>query len=143
MRNGHTLYELLAAITMVGAITGAALPGAVHLRNHAAVRAAGTTLRTTLASARNVALARSAPVLLMFDTARASATITVGPDTILDQPLDTEHHLHLSASRNIVRYGPTGRAYGASNTTLIVQFGTAADTITVSRLGRVRGNTRE
>jgi len=52
--------------------------------------------------------------------------------------IGTELGVTLRASRDSVVYGPSGRGYGATNTTLIVSLNGIEDTVTVSRLGRVR-----
>jgi hypothetical protein len=98
-----------------------------------------------MATARDAALTRAAPAMLILNTDRTSALILIDADTILNQPLDPspERRSRMIASRDTVRYGPTGRAFGASNTTVIVQLGSAAETVTVSRLGRVRGSGQE
>jgi 23S rRNA (cytidine1920-2'-O)/16S rRNA (cytidine1409-2'-O)-methyltransferase len=60
------------------------------------------------------------------------------PDTLLDLPLGARYGIALSSTRDSIAYGPTGRGYGASNTTITIRRNGAADTIVVSRLGRVR-----
>ena len=45
---------------------------------------------------------------------------------------------NLIASRLTVLYGPSGRGWGASNTSIAVTRGRWVDTLFVSRLGRVR-----
>jgi hypothetical protein len=64
--------------------------------------------------------------------------VTVDADTLLVHRFGADLGVTLEVSRDSVIYGPSGRGYGATNTTLIVRRGSAADTVTVSRLGRVR-----
>ena len=42
------------------------------------------------------------------------------------------------ASRDTVPYAPTGLGFGVANSTIVVSIGERAETVTVSRLGRMR-----
>lgn len=138
MRNAHSLWELLAALTIMSTIAAIAAPPAVRSRDRATVRAATTTLRATLASARDAALAHASAALVIVDAALATVTVVVDRDTVLRHALAGDLRSRLTASRDTIRFGPTGRAFGASNTTLVIRAGAAAETVTVSRVGRVR-----
>jgi hypothetical protein len=48
------------------------------------------------------------------------------------------HGVTLESTRTSITYSQTGIGYGAGNLTLIIARNLAADTIFVSRLGRVR-----
>jgi hypothetical protein len=50
------------------------------------------------------------------------------------------HGVTLRASRDTLTFAPTGLGHGASNTTIVVSRGRRADTLVVSRLGRVRAS---
>lgn len=138
MRNAHTLWELLAALTIVGTLAAIAAPPAVRSRDRATARAAATTLRSTLASARDASLAHASVALVVVDATLGTVTVIVDRDTVLRHALMGDFRSRLTASRDTIRFGPTGRAFGASNTTLVIRAGAAAETVTVSRVGRVR-----
>lgn len=138
MRNAHTLWELLASLTILSTIIAIATPPITHARDRATVRAAATTLRATLSSARNAALTRGAAALAIVDATIPAITVVVNRDTVLRHFLTGDFRSRLSASRDTIRFGPTGRAFGVSNSTLILRTGSAAETVTVSRVGRVR-----
>jgi prepilin-type N-terminal cleavage/methylation domain-containing protein len=135
---GHTLPELLIVLTITGTLTALAAPRVQDARDHAVVRDGATEIVATLRAARSAAQRRDARAVLAFDTASAAALLTVERDTVLVHQFGAELGVTLEASRDSIIYGPSGRGYGASNTTLIVRRGSAADTVTVSRLGRVR-----
>ncbi|HXE60686.1 MAG TPA: hypothetical protein VN607_08250 [Gemmatimonadaceae bacterium] len=138
MRNAHTLWELVASMAIISTVIAVAAPPIAHARDRAAVHAAVAALRVTLASARNIALTRAASAVVTFDSAPPAISVVVNREIVLRQLLTGDFRAHLSATRDTIRFGPTGRAFGASNTTLILRAGSAADTITVSRVGRVR-----
>jgi len=138
MRNAHTLWELLAALTIVSTLAAIAAPPALRSRDRATARAAATTLRSTLASARDASLAYASAALVVVDATLATVTVIVDRDTVLRHALMGDFRSRLTASRDTIRFGPTGRAFGASNTTLVIRAGAAAETVTVSRVGRVR-----
>lgn len=135
---GHTLMELVVALTLMAILLSMATPRLGTLRDRAAVRSAATELAATLASARRVAMLRSTGAAVVMDAERSTATVVVGVDTIFARSLGNELGVQLSATRDTVLYGPSGRGWGASNTSIIVARGRSADTLYVSRLGRVR-----
>ena len=138
MRNGHTLCELLAVLGILSALTAVAAPPAVRSRNRATVRAAATAVRATLSAARDHALSHATAALVVINPALATITVVANHDTVLRHSLAADARVTLSATRDSIRFGPTGRAFGASNTTVVIRSGTVAETVTVSRLGRVR-----
>ena len=138
MRPGQTLAELLTVLTIIGTLSGIAVPRVKAARDQAVVRDAITELVAMLNSARAAAQRRDALAMVTFDTLRAEARVIVERDTLLVRPLGVEFGVTLRASRDSVVFGPSGRGYGAANTTVIVERGGVADTITVSRLGRVK-----
>ena len=62
---------------------------------------------------------------------------TTVPELIVVR-LGSSHGVMLSASRDSMAYAPNGLGYGAANLTIILRRGESAETIFVSRLGRVR-----
>ena len=71
-------------------------------------------------------------------TATATLAVHRGPDTLLARALGRLHGVRLSATRDSTAYAGDGLGYGAANLRLVVRRGAAAETVTVSRLGRVR-----
>ena len=138
MRPGQTLPELVVVLAMIGVLSGIAVPNVSAARDRAVVRDGATELVAVLAAARAAAQRRGAAAVAAFDAPGGTARVIVERDTILVHQLGAELGVSLRTSRDSVVYGPSGRGYGAANTTLIVARGAAEDTVTVSRLGRVR-----
>jgi type IV fimbrial biogenesis protein FimT len=135
---GSTLIELLVSLAVVAALMLVGVPGTAALRNRSAVRASITELVSALALARSTALAESRVVAISLDTVAGRALVLAPPDTLLDLPLGARYGVTLSATRDSIAYGPTGRGYGAANATITIRRRNAADTVIVSRLGRVK-----
>lgn len=137
-RGGHTLIELAMALAIMAILLGIAAPRLGTLRDRASVRSAATELMAILSSARRAAVLRSTGAMVVIDEGRSTASVIVGADTILAHDAGSELGVTFTATRDTVLYGPSGRGWGASNTSIIVARGRWADTIFVSRLGRVR-----
>jgi len=138
MRPGFTLAELSVSIVLIGLFAGLTLPRFTGWRDRVATDAAAAATIAMLSTARHAALRRAAVTAVRFDTARASVIVHAGPDTIVMRPLGVVHGVRLSTTRDSIAYGPAGLGYGAANTRLVLTRGAAADTVTVSRLGRAR-----
>lgn len=139
MRQGTTLAEVAVVLALAGVVTGLALPRFASYRDRVATDAATAATVALLSAARESAVRRAVVTAVRFDTAAARVVVFSGPDTLADRPLGVVHGVRLAASRDSIAYSPTGMGYGAANTRLIIWRGSAADTLTVSRLGRVRG----
>ncbi len=141
MRRGTTLIELVIACALVGALALITLPTLRDWRDRIAVRSAAHELFATLAVARHSAIATgNASVHLRAHD--ATVVVLSGTDTLHRRPLGELHGVTLLRSGELVRYGPTGRGVANANTTVAVLRGSAADTLWVSRLGRVRRSAR-
>lgn len=138
MRRGTTLPELLLVLTVIGILGTIAIPRTVRWRDRVSVRSAALETVATLALARRWSLSRSSRTAITFDTAAATLIVRSYSDTIARRNLASSHGVTLAASRDSMAYTPNGLGYGASNLTLVVRRGSAAESIFVSRLGRVR-----
>jgi prepilin-type N-terminal cleavage/methylation domain-containing protein len=138
MRRGTTVPELIVVLTVVGTLLAIALARTGAVRDHVSVRAAATEAVATFALARRWSLSRASRTAITFDTAAATLIVRSYTDTITRRSLWSSHGVTLSASRDSMAYAPNGLGYGASNLTLVIRRGAAAETVVVSRLGRVR-----
>lgn len=137
-RSGTTLTEIGVVLAILGLVAGMTLPRFTAYRDWIATEAAATSALAVLSMARHAAIRRSTVTAVRFDTVSAVMTVFAGADTLLRRPLGVVHGVRLRASRDSIAYAPNGMGFGAANTQLILSRGTAADTVTVSRLGRAR-----
>jgi prepilin-type N-terminal cleavage/methylation domain-containing protein len=136
-RSGMSLVEMLLVLALVGILTALALPPYVTVRDRASVRAAATASVAAFDAARAMALTRGRHAAVRIDTAAARIVVHTLRDTTLRVPLGASWGVRLAATRDSSAVAPDGLGYGAANLRLILIRGAAADTITVSRLGRV------
>ncbi len=138
MRHGTTFIEIGVTLALIGVMAGITMPRFGSYRDRISVDAAAASTMSLLATARHAALRRATRTAVHFDTATASVFVVAGIDTLERRPLREVHGVSMASSRDSIAFAPTGLGYGAANTQIIVRRGAAADTISVSRLGRAR-----
>jgi Tfp pilus assembly protein FimT len=139
-RVGFTVLELLVVLCITGLLAAFWIPRATRLLDWIATEHAVRDVTTALAVARHGAVMQA-----------TRARLTIGADSLridrLDlqrwepwwrQPGPASHGVTLQVSNPIVVFGPNGMGWGASNTTIVLARGSQAETITVSRVGRVK-----
>lgn len=138
--HGFTLLETICTVTILAIILATLAPRTTTLMDGIAVRSATGDAASMLALARQIAVARATRTTLNIDTTTATITITAATttDTIRHRDAASLFHVSLHSTRPSVIYTPLGIALGGSNLTLVATRGHAADTLTISRLGRVR-----
>lgn len=137
-RTGITLLELLIALAVLAILAAMAVPRVTDRRDRIAVRHAARLIADALATARSEAMAISQPVAVQLDAPHATLTVHAESDTLARLMLGGSHGVSLRATRDSMAYTPGGLGLGAANLTIAVTRGSAAETVTVSRLGRVR-----
>jgi prepilin-type N-terminal cleavage/methylation domain-containing protein len=137
-RRGLTLVELCLVLTIIGLVTSLAARQLGLYLDRAAVRAAVVEAATVVARARDEAVARRAPVSVRFDTVADALELRMAGTTLSRAVLGHAHGVALSVNRDSLAYDLRGLGYGAANLTLVARRGRAADSLVVSRLGRLR-----
>ncbi|HEY7569251.1 MAG TPA: prepilin-type N-terminal cleavage/methylation domain-containing protein [Gemmatimonadaceae bacterium] len=137
LRAGMSLVEVLLVLVIVGLLTTLALPPYVAVRDRASVNSAASAAVAAFDAARALALTRGRHAAIRIDTLVGRIVVHSGVDTVLRVPLGTSWGVRLSASRDSSALAPDGLGYGAANLSLVIMRGAAADTVIVSRLGRV------
>jgi len=138
VHRGTTLPETMVVLCLVGILAVVAGLRVVAFRDRISVRGAATEAAATFALARRWALSRSVRTAVGIDTATATLTVRSYGDTVARRALGASHGVTLVATRDSMAYAPNGLGYGAANLTLVLRRGTRAETLVVSRLGRVR-----
>lgn len=137
VRSGLTLPELMIVLVIAACLLGVSLPLVHRTMHRAAVTNAGVEVASLLAVARHQAILRRVRAAVRFESSGV-VTVFAAADTFARRDLRTAYGVTLTATRDSIAYGPTGRGYGAANTTVVLRRGGAHDSVVVSRLGRVR-----
>jgi Tfp pilus assembly protein FimT len=124
-------------LAVVGVLLAVSVPSAVQLLDTATVLVARQEATALLALARGHALAVGRATAVSVQGAEARLVVHAGTDTLRAASWRALG-VTLDATRDSLAYGPDGLGVGAANLRLILRRGAAADTLSVSRLGRVR-----
>lgn len=137
---GFTLLELMVVTCIVGVLLALAFPRAARLMDWLETERAVRDVTTALAIGRARAIAYGTRTRVTFD-----------PDTLRIDKLEwnewkpwwrtpgpASHGVTLDVSNRVVTFGPNGIGWGASNTTITLRRGSQVETITTSRVGRVK-----
>jgi Tfp pilus assembly protein FimT len=137
---GATLVELTVTVALLGILAGISVPRLASVVDRASVRGASQDVVLALAAARAAATRRGDYISFVADPRAGRVRVVSRGETLFERDLARVHGVRLEASRESVTFAPTGLGWGAANTTIIVSRGDRSDTITTSRLGRVRHN---
>jgi len=139
MPRGISVVELVVVLALVGVLTMLVAPRWEPLRDGLAVDRATAEVATFYHTARYAAILRSQMVRMEVGDAMLRAVYEgIRDSTFLQGPGPARLGVTLEASRSTIRIGPNGLGYGAANTRLVLRRGDAADTLTTSRLGRLK-----
>ena len=138
MRRGSTLVEQLCIMSVVGTLAAITVRSGLRLVDAANVHAASRDVADLFALARDQAVASGMRTAVRLDAAHGRVLVYAEADTIARLDLAQHNDVRLSTSRDSMAYAASGLGFGAANLRVILQRGLTADTVTVSRLGRVR-----
>ena len=137
-RTGITLVELCLVLALVGMLASIAMLHVARYLDRAAARAAIAEAATVVLRARDEAVARRSPVSVRIDTVAAALELSARGVVLSRAALGHAHGVALSTTRDTLAYDVRGLGYGAANLTMVARRGAAAESLVVSRLGRVR-----
>lgn len=137
-RTGFTLLELVLVLAIVGVLSALAIPRAGALLDGIGVRGAAAEAEALFSVARHAALSRGARVSVDLDAATGRLVVRAGSDTLRVRDLGAAHGVAMTSTRSSASYSPGGLGYGASNLSIVFTRGAAAESVYLSRLGRVR-----
>ena len=137
-RSGLTLVELCLVLAVIGLTTAIAVRQLGLYLDRAAARAAVVEAGALVARARDEAVAQRTPASIRFDTVTDALELRMGGTMLARAALGSAHGVSLAANRDSIAYDMRGLGYGAANVTLVARRGRVADSLVVSRLGRIR-----
>ena len=137
-RTGYTLVEVVLVTVIIGLISLIGLRQLQLYLDRVATRDAVRAAGDLVARARDEAVAQRTVVSLRIDTLSASLALSARGHSFASTPLGQTQGVALSTTRDSIAFDLRGLGYGAANLTLVAHRGHSADTLIVSRLGRVR-----
>ncbi|HXV89773.1 MAG TPA: prepilin-type N-terminal cleavage/methylation domain-containing protein [Gemmatimonadales bacterium] len=140
MARGFTLIELAIVIVVAAVLLAAALPRLRPALDRMATEAAARDVTTALAVTRHTAIARGqrARLVIAADSLRLDLWTGAAWTGASRWPGPAAHRVSLQVSNPVVAFSPIGVGWGAANTTITLRRGSQVETITTSRVGRVR-----
>jgi len=135
---GTTLLELTAVLSVAGILLAIATPRIAAMRDSAAVHSALGDVASAFSFARETAIARRAPVAVVLDTAAGDLIVRSLTGFVLKRSIGRAYAVSLGSNRDSVVYDAKGLGFGLSNLTMTLRRGSFVDTLTMSRLGRLR-----
>lgn len=134
------MVEMAVVLLVVGVVAAMGLPRFERLRDWIATDHAAREVTTALALGRHGAVmqATRARVIIAADTLRIDRLSETGWEPWWRRAGPAELGVQLEVSNPVVVFGPTGMGWGVSNTTVVLRRGSQVETITTSRVGRVK-----
>lgn len=129
---------MIVTLAVLGSLLGMAWQPARALQDRWAATGAAEVVVRSLFDARDHAARRAQRVAVRLDSVRHRVTTYVPGDTLISHELLQTFGVRLTTTRDSLAWAPTGLGYGASNARIILSRGAAAETVTVSRVGRPR-----
>ncbi len=139
MRNGFTLIELVVVLLIAAVLVALGAPSVGHVLDRISVDRAVNELTAFYNGARLAAVLRGRRVRVEFSADSLVAVYEGATDSaFLYATGPSAGGVALTVSRAVIRIRPNGIGLGAANTKLVVRRGEAADSLAISRLGRIR-----
>ncbi|MBI4499570.1 MAG: prepilin-type N-terminal cleavage/methylation domain-containing protein [Gemmatimonadetes bacterium] len=139
MRRGATLLELVTVLTLIGLLSAMAAPRVGDALDRLAVRKAVGEAAMFYGAARFGAILQGSRVRIEFGPDSMIAVYERANDSLfLRRDGPAKDGVNLRASRRVIRILPNGLGSGGSNTTLVFRRGVHAESLTTSRLGRLK-----
>lgn len=137
-RRGATIVELVISLVTLGVLCGIAIPRIGDQLDRIAVRGAARDVRTLLSVARARAIGSARPTAVHFNALDSTTVLRRGGDTLELRALGQVYGVALRASRPFTTFGVNGLGLGGANVSVALRRHAIAETVFVSREGRVR-----
>jgi prepilin-type N-terminal cleavage/methylation domain-containing protein len=140
MRNGFSLPEIVVVVAIAAVLSSVALPRLAGILDALAADGAARDVTTALAVARSTAIeqGRRARLVIREDSLLIDVWGNADWEPFLRWPGARDRGVQLLASNPQVMFSPTGIGWGVSNTKVMLTRGSHIETITTSRIGRVK-----
>jgi len=140
MARGFSLVELAFVLCIVMALVAVGIPRLKPFLDRIAADHAAREVTTALAVARHGAVlqAMRARLTIAADSLRIDRLEPGGWTPWKRRPGPDHLGVGVVVSNPVVVFGPTGMGWGVSNTKVVLWRGSQLETITVSRVGRVK-----
>ena len=138
MRHAFTLIELTVTLCILSILSAIVVPHAGRVLDGIHVRGAVIEIESLFSAARHIAIARGAQTTVEIDTVAQAIYVSAEGGKLRDAKIGADHDVRLSTTRSGMSYSVTGMGYGAANLSVVVRRNSVADTVFVSRLGRLR-----
>jgi prepilin-type N-terminal cleavage/methylation domain-containing protein len=135
---GFTLVEIVVVLTLLAVFLGYASIGLRRAADRHAVRGASSEVARSVARARQLAISRRGGVAVTFDTAAGVVRVMARGSLLARRDLRGTFGVSIRTTRDSIAFDARGFGRGAANVTAVVSRGEAADTLRISRLGRLR-----
>jgi prepilin-type N-terminal cleavage/methylation domain-containing protein len=140
MRRGFTLSELVVVLAILAIVMAITLPRLAGVRDWIALNTAAQDVTTAVAETRTAAVMQGSRRRLVIarDSLRVDRWSGDSWAPLERWPGPDRHGVTLEVSNPVVVFDPIGLAWGLSNTKVVLRRGVRSETITLSRLGRVK-----
>ena len=138
MRHGFSFVELLLILAVTGILAGIALPRLSVILDSIEVQSAAARLIAAHQRARMMAITRGRVLVLSVRPDSVTISTRAGVAPIWSEAGPATGHVALEGTLRQFTFSPEGLTLGLSNATFRLSRGSAARTVVVSRLGRVR-----
>lgn len=137
-RLGFTLVEQIVVLVISGLCLAIMAVGSARLVNSAVVHGAARETAEMFAMARDRAMATGIRTAVRINAQSGRVVVHADMDTLARLDLEVSRSVRVQTTRDSMAYLPSGLGFGAANLRIILSRGAIQDTITVSRLGRVK-----
>lgn len=140
MAKGFSLIELVFVLCIIVAVAAVGLPRLQPFLDRIAADHAAREVTTALALARHGAVLQGirSRLTIASDSLRIDRLEQGGWTPWKRRPGPAELGVAMTVSNPVVTFGPSGMGWGVSNTKVVLWRGSQVETITVSRVGRVK-----
>ncbi len=137
-RRGFTVAEMIVVMLVAGVLAAVALPRLWATTDRIRVRGAAADVSAAFAAAREQAVTTRTLVAVVLDTVADRVVVRSRDRIVLVRTVGDLYGIELSATRDSMTYDPRGLGFGAANLSVVLRRGGSAETLSVSRMGRVR-----